>query len=319
MINFDIVGKRKISFTISLIVLLAGIIGFIINGIQLDIQFQGGTIIQIQMPDEDFNSDEIQTVISEALGKNIVANKLETITAKEDEDKVNMLTLKVSKADTLTTEELNKVIDILHEKYNVETDAEMNVQNVQPFIGAELLGNGVKAAILASILIVLYVWKRFSVMSGLSSAVIAVLALVHDAFVMFTVYILFRIPVNESFIAAILTILGYSINATIIIYDRIRENTGLMRKASLKELVNTSINQTFARSINTTITTFIAVVCVYIFAAINNIQSLTDFTFPLIIGLISGTFSSLCLVGPVWVMWEERKKGKKLSSKTAKV
>lgn len=316
---FDIVGKRKISFAITILVFLAGIIGLIINGLELDIQFQGGTIIQIQMPDENFNSDEIQAVISEALGKNITANKLETISGNEDEEKVNMLSLKVSRADTLTTEELNKVMDILHENYNVETDAEMNVQNVQPFIGAELLGNGIKAAVLASILIVLYVWKRFSVMSGLSSAVIAVLALIHDAYVMFAVYIIFRIPVNESFIAAVLTILGYSINDTIIIYDRIRENTGLMRKASLKELVNTSINQTFSRSINTVITTFISVVCVYIFAAINNIQSLTEFTFPLLIGIFSGSFSSLFLVGPIWVMWEERKRGKKISSNTAKV
>lgn len=313
----DVVGKRKISFTIVLIVFLAGIIGFILNGVELDIQFQGGTIIQIQMPDQNFNSDEIQTVLSDALGKNVVANKLETITAKEDEEKAYMLTLKVSKSDTLTADELNKVVDILQEKYNVATNAEMNVQNVEPFIGAELLGNGLKAAAIASILIILYVWRRFSII-GFSSAVIAVLALIHDAFVMFTVYILFRIPVNESFIAAILTILGYSINSTIIIYDRIRENRNLMRKASLKELVNTSINQTFARSVNTTITTFIAVLCVYIFALINNIQSLTEFTFPILIGLISGTFSSLFLVGPVWTLWEERKQGKKVPSKAAK-
>lgn len=315
---FDIVGKRKISFIVSLLIFLAGIIGFIVNGLQLDIQFEGGTIIQIQMADDNFDSNNIEQTLSSMLNKNVTAQKLQTINAKDSEKKIDLLMLRVSKSDTLTTEEFNEVVKTLREEFGVSEEAEMDVQSVQPFIGAEMLKNGLKAALLASILIILYVWKRFSVMSGLSAAVIAVMALLHDALAMITVYLVFKIPINESFIAAVLTILGYSINSTIIIYDRIRENTSLMRKASLNELVNKSILQTVSRSINTVVTTLVAVVCVYIFAAMNNIQSLKDFTFPLIIGIFSGTFSSLFLVGPVWAMWKERKKTKKVSSKIAK-
>ncbi|HOJ12575.1 MAG TPA: protein translocase subunit SecF, partial [Clostridiales bacterium] len=144
-------------------------------------------------------------------------------------------------------------------------------------------------------------------------------ALAHDVLVMFSAYTIFNIPMNESFIAAVLTILGYSLNNTIVVYDRIRENSNRMRKAPVDELVNTSITQSLSRTINTTATTLTAIIVVYIFAAANNIQSIKEFAFPLIIGLISGTYSSLFVAPPLWMMWKQRQAKQKIVSKQAKV
>ena len=179
----------------------------------------------------------------------------------------------------------------------------MQVDSVEPFIGKEMMQKGITAALIASGLIILYVWYRFSLISGLAAAITAVIALIHDTLVMFSLYTIFRLPVNESFVAAVLMILGYSINNTIVIYDRIRENAPLMGKARVEDLVNTSIKQSLSRSINTTVTTLICILVVYIFASINSIQSLKDFSLPIIAGLIAGTYSSLFIATSLWYVW----------------
>lgn len=315
---FDIMSKKKYFLACSVVVIIAGIIGFIINGLQLDIQFEGGTIIQVAMPDDNFDAGKIENDLSAALNKKVTAQKLQTYNSQDTNAKVDMLMLKVSKENTLNEEEFNNVVEILRNDFGVKPDAQMDVQNVQPFIGKEMLRKGLQAAFLASILIILYLWLRFSAMSGLSAAVFAVVCLAHDVLIMFSVYTIFRIPINESFVAAILTILGYSINDTIIIYDRIRENSGLLRKIHVNELVNRSILQTLTRSINTVLTTLISIITVYIFATVNNIQSLKEFTLPLIVGIVSGTYSSIFIAGPLWATWTQFKSKKKVSSKTVR-
>lgn len=314
----DIIGKRNYFFALSIILTLAGIIGYFVNGLQLDIQFQGGTIIQLQMNDDKFDTAKAEAVAASAINKKATAQKLQTYNAKDANKKIDLLMLKIGSENTLTNEELNKLVAALRSEFNVSSDAQMQVQNVQPFIGKELLAKGIKSVIISSILIILYVWWRFHVMSGLSAAVMAVVALLHDALIMFAVYTLFRIPVNDSFIAAVLTILGYSLNDTIVIYDRIRENSRYLRKTSLPELVNTSLVQTMTRSINTVLTTLICVVTVYVFAAMNNIASLKEFTFPLIVGLTSGAYSSIFIASPLWMIWKEHKAKKKVAAKPAK-
>ena len=155
-------------------------------------------------------------------------------------------------------------------------------------------------------------------MHGLSAGVIAIIALLHDIMVMFTVYIIFRIPLNNSFIAAVLTIIGYSMNDTVVIYDRIRENTRIMRKTTLKDLVNKSVLQSLSRSVNTSLTTLICILTLYVFAAVNNIESIKEFTLPLAIGIISGVYSTIFIASPLYLMWQERGKRKKTSGKPAK-
>lgn len=311
----DLMAKRNYFFFISLVLIIAGIAGYFINGIQLDIQFQGGTIIRVQMDDDKFDTARIESALKSALNKNITAQKLKRYNPQDADKQMDMLMLKVSSEDTLSDIEFTKVMEILRADFGVKTDAQMDMQSVRPFIGREMMANGIKAAVIASLLILAYVWWRFSVMSGLPAAITAIAALLHDAAVMFSVYILFKIPVNELFVAAILAILGYSINDTIIVYDRVRENSSLLRKTQSFEIMNRSILQTLSRSINTLVTTLVCIITVYVFAYVNNIQSLKDFCFPLTVGLVSGGYSSIFIAGPLWAMWRNSQVQKKLPSK----
>ncbi len=152
----------------------------------------------------------------------------------------------------------------------------------------------------------IYVGMRFEFRFGAA----AILALVHDVLITLSVYAIFQIPVNSPFIAAILTIIGYSINDTIVIFDRIRENQKNMRRKSIEEVANISITQTMRRSINTSLTTLITIVCVYIF-----VPTVRDFSFPLIIGIATGTYSSIFIASPIWVLL--KKKNKKVNAKVA--
>ncbi len=301
----DLMSKKNYFFGISLIIILAGIIGLIINGLNYDIQFQGGTIIQFEMSDDNFDANEIGTQLRDMLNKKVTPQKLQTFNPQDENEKINILMLKVPSDDTLTDTEINNVDELLKEKYGAK--GIQQTQSVQPFIASEIKKNGVKAVFVASLLIILYIWWRFSTMSGLPAAIMALIALAHDALVMFSAYAIFKIPMNESFIAAVLTILGYSLNDTIVVYDRIRENSNRMRKAPLDELVNTSIIQSLSRTVNTSVTTLLAIIIVYVFAAANNIQSIKEFAFPLIIGLISGTYSSIFIASPLWMMWRQHK------------
>lgn len=313
----DLFSKRFYFFALSIVIILAGLIGLLVNGLQLDIQFQGGTVVQIEMNDDKFDTNKVESVISSAINKKVSVQKLQTYNAKDTSSRINLLMLKVAKEDTLTGEQLNKVVEVLKNEFNVKPDAQIQVQNVAPFIGKEMMQKGLLAAVIASALIVIYVWWRFSVMSGLSAAIFANLALLHDAMVMFAVYTIFKVPFNESFVAAVLTILGYSINDTIVIYDRIRENTRMMKKMPFAQLVNTSVVQTMSRTINTTITVMICVITVLVFASVNNIQSIKEFSFPLLVGLVSGTYSTVFIASPLWAMWQEAKVKRKLASKLA--
>ncbi len=305
---FDFIGKRKWFFILSILIMFAGIAGLLINGIQLDIQFEGGTLMQIEMNDGDFETSRAEEVFYEAVNKTATAQKLQTINA-EDNQTIYLLQLRIASSETLTDEERTEAVDALRKEFNIGFDAGIEMQSVEPFIGRELRNKGAIAALYASLLIILYIWWRFRVMN-LSAAITAVISLFHDLMVMFTFYVIFKFPLNESFIAAILTILGYSINGTIVIYDRIRENSKLLRKASTAELVNTSINQTMGRTVNTAVTTLLCVLAVYIFAYYYNIQSIKEFILPLIIGIISGVYSSVFISGPLWVLWKERQQHK---------
>jgi len=309
---FDFTGKRYIFFGFSIVLTIIGIIALFINGLQYDIKFDGGTIIKIQMADNNYDDNEVSTAIKDTIGITPITQKLQTI-ATGQTDEVFLLQMKFAKKDALTDPQINQIIEKVKSDFNVKSgDPIIEFETVTPSIGDEYKQKGLLAVVISSILIILYVWPRFSVMSGLSAALMAVVALVHDVFIMISVYAIFKIPVNESFIAAVLTILGYSINDTIIVYDRIRENSKLIRKSATFDLVNRSISQTLTRSINTIATTLIAVVTVYIAASIANIGSLKEFTFPLIIGIVSGCYSSIFVASPLWAMWKEFKAKKRI-------
>ena len=135
----------------------------------------------------------------------------------------------------------------------------------------------------------------------------AIVSLLHDVLMVLATFIIFRIPINDAFIAVSLTIIGYSINDTIVIYDRIRENSRLSKKIDYPELVNSSINQTLSRSINTCLCTFVSIFIVYIFASIYSIESIKNFALPMMVGIFTGGYSTICIAGPLWAMWQVRK------------
>jgi preprotein translocase SecF subunit len=185
---------------------------------------------------------------------------------------------------------------------------------VEPFMGARFFKNGMIAIGLSFILVMVYVGFRFRNMGGLSAGTTAIIALIHDALIVTAAFIIFKIPLNDSFIAAILTIIGFSINDTIVIYDRIRENTHIYgRKISAGELVDKSINQSMMRSINTNIAVLASITVVYVFAQIYNIESIRAFALPMIFGTVSGCYSTICIAGPLWAMWQNH-----IGDKTAK-
>jgi len=303
----DLIGKRYYLFGLSALIIIAGIVGYIVHGgFNLDIQFEGGAIVSIQMDDNKTDATKAQEIVSKAINKKVTAQKSEV--GKEG---INMLVLNVAeKKQTLTEAEISKIIDVVGKNFKAKKDAQPEIRNVSPFIGDELKKNAMVAVVIVSILIILYIWFRFRSMSGPSAGVMGIVGLLHDAAIMLSVYSIFDIPMNESFIAAILTILGYSMNDTIIIYDRIRENTGLLRKVPIAELVNKSILQTLNRSINTVVTVLISCITVWGFAVYYNIESVQEFTFPLIVGIASGCYSSIFIASPLWVMWKQRKANK---------
>jgi preprotein translocase SecF subunit len=209
----------------------------------------------------------------------------------EAEDEV---IIKVKEIDSVTR---NKVFASIKQAYNLKADAPLAVDNVSSAVGADLRKSAVMSAVVAVILMLIYITIRFEFMTGLS----AVLCLMHDVLVILTFYSLFRIPMSINFIAAMLTILGYSINATIIVFDRVRENMKFQKKEGFANVVNKSIWQTMARSVNTSLTTLFVILSLYIMG----VTAIKDFAFPIMIGIIAGTYSSVFMSGNIWVYLKE--------------
>lgn len=298
---FKFYKNRRIFFGISILIVVAGIVASLVFGVNLDIEFKGGSILKYSFVG-DINLNDAENVIGEAIGQNVNCQ----ITSSIADDSTDLV-VSVSGDDALSPEGMVKLIAALQEKYPENNFEFQNADLVNPFIGRELLQNGILAILIASVLIVVYVWVRFRSMSGPSAGVMALVALFHDILIAFFVFVFVRAPINESLVAVVLTILGFSINDTIVIYDRIRENEKLTKgKMPLADLVDLSINQSLTRSINTSLCTFGAILVAYIFAVIYGIDSIKEFALPMMIGVISGTYSTIFLAGPLWVMWKTR-------------
>ncbi|MBR2489714.1 MAG: protein translocase subunit SecF [Clostridia bacterium] len=282
---FNIINKRIIFFAISLVVILVGAICFAVNGLNTDIDFTGGTAIYV-----DLGTDYNETAIRDCI------NPIEGVTVSSVQK--TDATGAVVKTTTISTELRAKVTEDLTKAFPGSTI--LSVDNVSANVGQELWTNAALSICIAALLMLIYITFRFELLSGVS----AVLALVHDMLVMIAIYAIFQFPVNTSFIAAILTILGYSINATIVIFDRIRENAKMMKKEAFGNVVDKSIWQSMGRSINTSITTLLTIVMVYILG----VPSIKDFALPLIIGIVAGTYSSIFIAGQFWVLLKGKDK-----------
>lgn len=298
---FDFYKHRYKYFILSASLLLTGLLVAIIFGIKLDISFKGGSILSYSYTGT-VDLQKADAAIGDALGMIVTCQETTSFG-----DETTSLVVNVAGDTALSPDQQTLLQDALKAAYPDITFSLESANLVDPFLGRELLVRGMWAIIIASLLIVAYVWFSFRSMSGPSAGVMALVALFHDVLIAFFVFVVLRIPLNESLVAVILSILGFSINDTIVIYDRIRENERLLNgKMALADLVNLSINQSFTRSVNTSLCTFGAVTVAYIFATIYNIESIKDFTLPMMIGLISGSYSTICLAGPLWVMWKTR-------------
>lgn len=292
--------KRKIFFTISAAIMIIGIISLFINGVNLSIQFKGGAIIKYSYTDE-IDAELAADKATEILNRNTEVQLTEDLATHSKKIVFNL-----SGNEGLEASDQDELDSALKEAFpdSKLTLSESNV--VEPFIGKRFLTKGIIAIALTSLFIILYVRFRFKKISGLSAGVIGLIALFHDVLVVFFTFIIFKMPINDSFIAVTLTIIGYSINDTIVIYDRIRENKPYYEKKSFENLVDSSINQTLTRSINTSVTTGISILIVLVLAYIYNIDSIKTFAIPMFIGVISGCYSTICLAGPMLVMWHKR-------------
>ena len=300
-INF--VGLRKKFLVFSSCLMAAIVLCAVVFGVHLDTEFTGGAMITLSY-DGSFEMAQVQQTASNALENTGLTLQTGENVATGDQ------TLKISMpgTETVTTDQVEALLDSLNETYPDNNFAQLSLSNVSAAMGTKFLQKSLVAVVFALVLILLYIALRFKNIGGLTGGMMAVLALVNDLMVVFGTFVLLRTPLDGNFIAAMLTILGYSINDTVVVYDRIRENRTLMgKKASFEELVNRSVNQSARRTLITTITTVMALGVMCVVAKLYGLDSIFTFAFPLMMGMISGVYTSLCVSTSAWVLWSERK------------
>ena len=301
-INF--VGNRKKFYTFSCALIAIVLVFCAVFGVKMDVEFKGGSMVTLSY-EGDVDLPSLKSEIGSQLGQNDL-----TLQTGSDISGNQTLTVTLPGSQTLTTEQLDDMLTAINEAHPENNFEQNEVSNVNATIGKEFLFKSLVALVAACVLILAYVAFRFRKIGGLKAGSTAIVALLHDMFVVFGVFVILRIPLNGNFIAALLTILGYSINDTVVIYDRIRENSALYSKKQmgLAELVNLSVNQSFSRSLMTSITTCLALGVVCVVSVIYRLDSIYSFAFPLLFGMVSGVYSTICIATPLWVDWKSKKK-----------
>ena len=303
------VEHRKIYFAISAILLLAVPVGMIYfhvtqgSMLNYSMEFMGGTSVTVPF-NEEYTIEELDSevfpVVQEVTGDSDI--QMTTVV-----DSTNV----VIRTRSLSLEEREKLYNSLEENFGVDS-SKITFQNISATISSEMSENAIKAVIISIICMLIYIWFRFKDLRFASSAI---LALVHDIIIVFGVYVFTRISVGNTFIACMLTILGYSINATIVIFDRIRENMTIMKKEPLEVLVNQSVTQTLTRSIYSNLTTFVTIFILFLVG----VSSIRDFAAPLMVGIGIGTYTSVCLTGSMWYLFKHFGKNKYVPVKPVSV
>lgn len=284
-----IIEKTWLWFSISIIIIGIGLGAMAIKGLDLGIDFAGGTIVRIDMK-KDFNKEDVDAIIQKY--------DAEALTNKSIPQGKTTPELEI-KSSTLTGENIANMYKEIKDKFELKDTDLISQDTVGGTIGKELRQKAIIALLIATVAMLVYIGIRFEFNFGVA----AIIALLHDVLMTLGVYALFRVPVDSAFIAAMLTVIGYSINDTIVVFDRIRENQKYMRRNSTVELANASITQTMTRSIYTVLTVLIAITAVHIF-----VPTVRNFSFPLIIGITSGCYSSIFIASPIWVMLKKRSK-----------
>lgn len=289
--KIDVIGKRKIWYAISIIVLVAGLVSLLVQGMNLGIDFIGGNRINVQFA-QQVDIADLRTALTE--------NGLEGSKIQEMSD--GSYLLKTAEMDQAKQDAVMADLEIRFGEFEIVESG-----LVGPSVGAELKKNALISLALAVVLMIAYITYRFE----MHFAIAGVLALFHDIFVVVALFSIFQLEIDSTFIAALLTIFGYSINDKIVVFDRIRENMGRVKKDQLSGLVNDSIKQSFTRSMNTSISTLILLLALFFFGG----QTTRIFVLAMIIGVVAGTYSSLCIASPIWYEFKMHLKGNRVQAK----
>ena len=298
-------SHRKLFYGIScgLIAVFAAVT--VIVGLNVAIEFKGGTIITYTY-EGNVATGDVEQLVADTIGENAIVTEGEDFSSGKQ-----TLKLSFSSDEGISSDKQTQLTNAMNEKFADNSIEVLESTDVAASNGIEFFFKCLVAVVFALIITVIYIGFRFRKIGGLSAGCFAVLALIHDMCMVYGTFVLCRFDINANFMAVLLTILGYSINATIIVYDRIRENRKLHgRKYSIEELVDMSITQTLGRSIHTTVTTVLAMTTVCIVCAIWGITSIMSFAFPLIIGMVAGVYSSNCIAPTLWVLWQKHKEKK---------
>lgn len=290
--TFSFIKHVKLFAVISTIFVIVGVVGLValpfgVNLFNMDVDFLGGVSMTFDM------GEQADTTVIENIASEVLEGKLPSVTTSGSTG-----TQVVVKSLYVGNETRDALFDALEDVY--PNASVVSSSSVSASVSSDLRNSAILSALVAVACMLVYIGIRFDFRSGLA----AVAALCHDLLVMLSAYIIFRIPFNVNFIAAALTILGYSINATIVVFDRIRENQKINPKAPFGDVVDRSIWQTMSRSLNTTITTLLTITVVLIMG----VTSIRNFCWPLFVGVVAGCYSSVCVSGNVWVLLKKKKK-----------
>lgn len=312
--NIDFIAHKKLFFIISAVMIAVSILSSFVFGAKLDIQFRGGTILTY-IYDGEIDQEQFESEAETALGGIGVTSTI----GKDFSSGRNNIQLSLISNSGLTSDKQIELTNTISEKYAANNIELLESSDVSPSSGKEFFMKCIVAVLLSFIVLIIYIALRFKNIGGWLAGLCAVTALLHDCIIVYGTFIICGMSINANFMAVVLTILGYSINNTIVIYDRVRENEILYRKNKTKiEIVNLSINQSLTRSINTSLTTIAAMLAVTVVAAIYGVTSIISFSLPMMIGMIAGAYSSVCFTCPLWLSLESLRGNKKSGGKAKK-
>lgn len=295
--SMDFIKTRKMCVIISLCILAVGLLFNVIWGTQMSVTFRGGALVRYSYAG-DVAVDAVETAAKEILGDSATAAK-ETVN--------NTDVISVSLPSEISLEAQEKLDEKLETEFADNAFVQVSANSLSAPMGRQFFVKCMVAILLAALFLLVYVGFRFRRIGGLSAGSFALLALVHDLLICYFVFVIFRIEIDDNFVAVMLTILGYSLNDTIVIFDRIRENRKRHKNMTVSDVVNLSIKQSFTRTLITAVAVFIAIAVVVVVGLVMHIDSILSFALPMLFGVVSGFYSSVFLSAPLWALWRERK------------
>lgn len=290
---------------------VVGIVISVIFGVKMDINFKGGTVITYNYTYEDgkvadINVEDVKALVADNLKADATVTKGASIAGN-----TYTITVSLVKNEAVTTDAQEALTKALQEKYKDNNVAVYSAASVSPTLATSFFLKALAAVLVVAVLVVVYVGFRFRKIGGVTAALTALVAVVLDVIVSFVACVIFRLQIDMNYIAVVLTILGYSLNDTIVVYDSVRENKKSAEGLTLAQMVDKSLHDVLARNIVTTATTVLAVITIIVVSEIYGLTTLRTFAIPMVFGLISGCVSSLFIATPLWVRWRNKLDAKK--------